>query len=90
MNHGGHGGHRARTGVGRVRIQIPEPVRGGALEWLSFRERRRAHRTSAAPFSPAIPASTGGGSRTLKPVRTADFESAAFAIPPLRQSIQFS
>jgi hypothetical protein len=27
---------------------------------------------------------TEGGSRTHKPVRTADFESAAFAIPPLR------
>jgi hypothetical protein len=34
--------------------------------------------------------STGGGTRTLKTVRTADFESAAFTIPPLRQSIRFS
>ncbi len=30
--------------------------------------------------------STEGGSRTHKPVRTADFESAAFAIPPLRHA----
>jgi AraC-like DNA-binding protein/mannose-6-phosphate isomerase-like protein (cupin superfamily) len=30
------------------------------------------------------PFCTEGGSRTHKPVRTADFESAAFAIPPLR------
>jgi hypothetical protein len=26
----------------------------------------------------------GGGSRTLMPLRAADFESAAYAIPPLR------
>jgi hypothetical protein len=49
----------------------------------------RAARHAARDESLAIPASTGGGTRTLKTVRTADFESAAFAIPPLRQSIQF-
>jgi hypothetical protein len=32
----------------------------------------------------AVLLGTEGGSRTHKPVRTADFESAAFAIPPLR------
>ncbi len=37
-----------------------------------------------APDSSAIPSSTEGGSRTHNPVRRADFESAAFAIPPLR------
>ena len=40
--------------------------------------------------SSVIPPGTGGGTRTLKTVRSADFESAAFAIPPLRLSIQFS
>src|ERR1035437_2422521 len=33
---------------------------------------------------------TGGGTRTLKSVRTADFESAAFAIPPLRLTYDFA
>lgn len=32
-------------------------------------------------------ASTGGGSRTPTPLRAADFESAASAIPPLRQAV---
>ena len=36
----------------------------------------------------SISLSTGGGTRTLKTVRSVDFESTAFAIPPLRH-IQF-
>ena len=37
------------------------------------------------PRNPSV-LSTEGGSRTLTPFRTADFESAASAIPPLRHS----
>src|SRR5262249_6923067 len=38
----------------------------------------------AAPFG--IRPGTEGGTRTLKTVRSVDFESTAFAIPPLRRS----
>lgn len=41
-------------------------------------ERRRR------PEAPMFNLGTEGGSRTHKPVRTEDFESSAFAIPPLR------
>ena len=55
-------------------------------------KRRRALSTPSAgsgqaPKSQVIPASTEGGTRTHKPFRTADFESAASASPPLRPEV---
>jgi hypothetical protein len=66
---------------GTAREAHMRPMRS-AISW--------AARRASQGDSPRIPASTGGGTRTLKTGRTADFESAAFAIPPLRQGIQFS
>ncbi len=56
----------------------------------SGRSRNRAAQNGSIPRSRSAATSlrnersTEGGTRTLTPVRTADFESAASAIPPLR------
>ena len=52
-------------------------------------KRRKAMRAASggsgqSPKSPSSRAGTEGGTRTHKPLRIADFESAASAIPPLR------
>ncbi len=47
------------------------------------------HSAFASPgISLSVPGSSRGGTRTLKPLRTADFESAASAIPPLGRVVR--
>ena len=87
--------HVRRVGVaieGRGRVfrggqGIPTGVRGICSIW-PFRTRVPCIEHVRVPGIERIPShslGTGGGTRTLKTVRTADFESAAFAIPPLRR-----
>jgi integrase len=47
------------------------------------------HSAFASPgISLSVPGDSRGGTRTLKPLRTADFESAASAIPPLGRVVR--
>ena len=64
-----------------------EPDDGPAAKGNGKRQQERregATGSGASPKSPIIPGGTEGGTRTHKPLRIADFESAASAIPPLR------
>jgi integrase len=80
----------AELGLGdlaRLDEAIPELAAGGPGKGSGNGSNRKqgVGKGSAAPSDSAmIPRGTEGGTRTLKPFRVVDFESTAFAIPPLR------